>query len=93
MVEQSSEQLCHLKGSNRLAEFYVLMTKLHDDWPICRDRADSLGPIRDVFESWVATLVQSFVPYENVTIDEQLVGFRGHCPFRQYISLSQQGTV
>jgi hypothetical protein len=52
---------------------------------IGRYRADSLAPIREVFESWVATLPQSFVPYENVTVDEQLVGFRGHCPFRQYI--------
>src|SRR5678815_193708 len=50
-----------------------------------RNRRDRLAPIRDVFESWVATLSQSFIPYENVTVDEQLVGFRGHCPFRQYM--------
>lgn len=50
-----------------------------------RNRRDRLSPIRDIFESWVVTLSQSFIPYENVTVDEQLVGFRGHCPFRQYI--------
>ena len=26
-----------------------------------------------------------FYPYENVSVDQQLVIFRGRCPFRQYI--------
>ena len=27
----------------------------------------------------------SFVPFENVTVDEQLLTYRGRCPFIQYI--------
>jgi len=34
---------------------------------------------------WVETLSKSFVPYENVTVDEQLVPFRGRCSFTQYM--------
>ncbi|XP_065654936.1 piggyBac transposable element-derived protein 3-like [Hydra vulgaris] len=44
---------------------------------------DKFAPIRVVFDVWVQTL--SNRPYENVTVDEQLVLFRGRCSFRQYI--------
>ena len=46
---------------------------------------DKLAPIREVFEMWEKTLEDAFVPYENVTVDEQLVTYRGRCPFKQYI--------
>ena len=40
---------------------------------------------REVFESWVSYLQDSYTPGTCMTVDEQLVPFRGHCPFRQYI--------
>jgi len=46
---------------------------------------DKLAPIRRVFESWESTLQDSFVPDENVTVDEQLLTYRGRVPFKQYI--------
>lgn len=46
---------------------------------------DKLAPIRDLVDKWVNNLPYLFTPYENVTIDEQLIPFRGRCPFRQYI--------
>lgn len=46
---------------------------------------DKLAPIRSLFDIWESTLRDAFVPGENVTIDEQLLTFRGRVPFRQYI--------
>ena len=46
---------------------------------------DKLEPIRDIFSSWNETLGDAFTPGYNLTIDEQLVTFRGRCAFRQYI--------
>lgn len=46
---------------------------------------DKLAAIRDLFENIVSKFQQYFTPSEYVTIDEQLVAFRGHCNFRQYI--------
>jgi len=53
------------------------------DWTR-RNITDRLELIRDVFESWVATLSRSFIPYENLTIDEKLVGFRGQSSLWQH---------
>jgi hypothetical protein len=47
--------------------------------------ADKLQPIREIFDMWVATLHDCYIPHEYVTVDEQLVNFRGRCPFKQYI--------
>jgi hypothetical protein len=55
------------------------------DTRTARRARDRLAPIRDVFDAWVKTLPRSFIPYENVTIDEQLVAFRGRCSFRMFM--------
>ena len=41
--------------------------------------------IRKVFDMWESTLQDAFVPDENVTVDEQLLTYRGRVPFKQYI--------
>ena len=46
---------------------------------------DKFQPIRDVFEQWDLNLRDAYTPGHNMTVDEQLVCFRGRCPFRQYI--------
>lgn len=50
-----------------------------------RSKIDKLAPIRDVFEHFVANCRNNYTVGEIVTIDEKLEGFRGKCPFRQYI--------
>lgn len=50
-----------------------------------RKRVDKLAPVRQIFEMFVENCKKSYTPSEFVTIDEMLVAFRGHCPFRQYI--------
>ncbi|KAM3911226.1 piggyBac transposable element-derived protein 4-like [Leptodactylus fuscus] len=50
-----------------------------------RRAKDKLAPIRNVWNQWVEILPKLYNSGENVTADEQLVAFRGRCPFRQYI--------
>lgn len=66
---------------------FLLRTIRFDD---IRDRElrkqhDKLAPVREIFEKLVANYKKQFVPGEFMTLDEQLVAFRGRCPFRQYI--------
>lgn len=46
---------------------------------------DKFAPIREVFDKWSNSLPDFYNPHECVTIDEQLLGFRGRCKFRQYM--------
>lgn len=46
---------------------------------------DKFGPIRNVFNRWVQRVRAFYVPGNCVTVDEQLLPFRGRCPFIQYI--------
>ncbi|XP_060792618.1 piggyBac transposable element-derived protein 4-like [Neoarius graeffei] len=55
-----------------------------EDRPARRQR-DKLAAIRTVWDKWVARLPLLYNPGPNVTVDEQLMPFRGRCPFRQYI--------
>lgn len=50
-----------------------------------RRLVDKFTPIRDLWNQWVDLLPKFYNPSENVTVDEQLVAFRGRCPFRQYM--------
>lgn len=50
-----------------------------------RRASDKFAPIRELWEKWVEILPKHFNPTEYVTVDERLVGFRGKCPFRQYM--------
>lgn len=50
-----------------------------------RKTVDRLAPVREIFQKFIQNCQKSYIPGENVTIDEMLPGFRGRCPFRQYI--------
>lgn len=54
-----------------------------------RRRLDKLAAIKSLFDMFVIQLPKMFVPYENVTVGEQLVPFCGKCPFRQYLPSNQ----
>lgn len=46
---------------------------------------DKFAAIRDLWDKWVEILPMLYNPEMYVTVDEQLVAFRGKCPFRQYM--------
>lgn len=50
-----------------------------------RKALDRFAPIRKIWEDFIANCKKWYKPSSYVTIDEQLVGFRGRCPFRMYI--------
>ena len=50
-----------------------------------RRAADKLAPIQDLFNKINTLLLRYYTPSEYLTVDEQLVPFKGRCPFRQYI--------
>ncbi|CAK1591031.1 unnamed protein product [Parnassius mnemosyne] len=50
-----------------------------------RRASDKLAPFRQFWEAFISNCVKWYKPSSYITIDEQLVGFRGRCPFRMYI--------
>lgn len=50
-----------------------------------RRKTDRLAPIRTLWTDFIGLCKQLYEPTECVTVDEQLVKFRGRCPFRQYL--------
>lgn len=50
-----------------------------------RKELDNVAPIREIFEIFVANCQNNYSLGEYVTIDEQLLSFRGKCKFRMYI--------
>ncbi|KAF2884261.1 hypothetical protein ILUMI_21913 [Ignelater luminosus] len=54
----------------------------------CKSVVTSMYVMCDIlsfFELWLPTLQDSYIPYENLTVDEQQLTSRGRCPFKQFI--------
>lgn len=72
----------------RVQRFKLLLRNLRfDDFTNRpkRREIDKLAPIRKLFELIVQHFQTNFIPSEYLTLDEQLISFRGRCSFRQYI--------
>lgn len=50
-----------------------------------RRALDKLAPIREIHDLFASNCKKAYVPNPDVCIDEQLVPFRGRCPFRVYM--------
>lgn len=73
------------RATMSLKRFKELSRVLRFDDRNRRRKSDKLAPIQDLWNKWVDILPNLYNPGENVTVDEQLIGFRGRCPFRQYM--------
>ncbi|CAF4750052.1 unnamed protein product, partial [Rotaria sp. Silwood2] len=80
-----SDSLPIYHATMSLHRFKDLLRFLRFDDRQRRDKTDRLAPIRSIFECFVKQLPRHFTPSENLTIDEQLVPFRGRCSFVQYM--------
>jgi hypothetical protein len=45
-----------------------------------------LAPFKKIFDLFIDTLRDPYVPNIQLTLDEQLKGYRGNCPMKQYIA-------
>ena len=50
-----------------------------------RNRNDKLAPIRRIFEMMATKFRSSYRAGVNITVDEQLMTYRGHCPFKMFL--------
>lgn len=50
-----------------------------------RRASDKLAPIREIHDIFAANCKKAYNPNPDVCVDEQLVPFRGRCPFRVYM--------
>ncbi|XP_068205343.1 piggyBac transposable element-derived protein 4-like [Palaemon carinicauda] len=46
---------------------------------------DKFAPIRNLWDQVIANCIANYEPSGHLTVDEQLLGFRGRCRFRMYI--------
>jgi len=65
--------------------FEFLLSCIRFDKKESRDLNDRFAPIRTLWDKFFANCKSNYTPSSKCTVDEQLLGFRGHCRFRMYI--------
>ena len=68
--------------------FKSLMAALRFDEKTTRNQRkvrDKMAAIRDIWDEWQLCLKRYYIPGPNLTVDEQLMPFRGRCSFIQYL--------
>ena len=86
--ENSPIQAPIFKATMSRDRFETILSVLRFDNQSTREirrERDKFAAIRDIWTLFQNNCKNNFQPYEYVTIDEQLLGFRGRCPFKQYI--------
>lgn len=71
----------------RVRFIYLLAFLRFDDYNTRLERrsTDKLAPIRAIVDTFITNCTNSFNPSSHLTVDEQLVPFRGKCPFKVYM--------
>jgi len=78
--------LCKVTMSLRRFEFISCRLRFDDKLTRAERRAtDVLAPVREIWDIFIRNCQANYYPSEYVTIDEQLLGFRGRFSARVYI--------
>ena len=72
-------------SNNRFELLLTCLRFYNKDTPDKRLPQNKFAPMKEVWDSFIANCGPLYVPTENLSIDEQLLGFRGRCEFRMYI--------
>ncbi|CAK9798644.1 PiggyBac transposable element-derived protein 4 [Anthophora plagiata] len=51
-----------------------------------RIKTNRLAPIQNILEIFIQNCQKTYIPFEHLTLDKELIVFRGRCGFRQYIA-------
>jgi len=86
-TEMGRPIFCKTMSLKRFKQLNVMLRFDDKDSRSFRRRNDKFSPIRDVFDLFVKQLPKYYKPSHSVTIDEQLVSFRGRCVFKQYMPM------
>ncbi|KAF4514013.1 UNVERIFIED_CONTAM: hypothetical protein B566_EDAN018641, partial [Ephemera danica] len=73
------------RATMSLHRFKQLSRFLRFDDKDLRPADDKFAPIREVWETVNSLFGRYFIPGDNITVDEQLLPYRGRCGFRQYM--------
>lgn len=65
--------------------FEFLIDSLRFDDKETRNPESKLAPISEIWGLFLSNCKTHYRPGSYLTIDEQLIGFRGNCPFRMYL--------
>ena len=68
-----------------IRKFETITRFIRFDRRSTRNRQDRLAPVRIVWDMLIERCKKLYNPSEQVTVDEQLVIFKGRCPFKVYI--------
>lgn len=78
-IFRATMSLCRFKSLLRFIRFDDKTTRS------VRRETDKLAPIRDIFEECNKLFGKYYVPGSFLTVDEQMIGWRGRCPFMQFM--------
>ena len=83
----TGKPICIAAISQKRFLFLVHCLRFDDSTTRAQRRADDkLAQIRNIYDKFVAACEANYTPGTGCTVDESLLGFRGRCSFRQYIS-------
>ncbi len=76
----------HATMSKRRFQFLLSCLRFDDEITrTTRQYTDNFAPIRELWNRFIKNCTSSYSPHTNLTIDEQLLNFRGNCPFKVYM--------